>query len=153
MFQIGPLSGMMLFWIVAIVVLIIAEVMTSALTTIWFVGGAIIAAILSAVSAPVYLQIIVFIIVSGALLALIRPYALKHFNPERTPTNVDAMIGKQGIVTEEINNAAQTGKVKVDGMDWSARALIHEQVIGKEKLVTVEKIDGVKLIVRPDAEA
>ena len=151
MFYIGPISSLTLFWLILIIAFIVAELMTAGLATIWFAGGAVVAAILSAMEAPVYMQIILFIVVSAVLMAAIRPIAVKYFNPERTKTNVDAVIGKQGVVTARIDNAAQEGSVKVDGMTWSARALIHQQVIEEGALVSVRKVEGVKLIVEPEA--
>ena len=146
----GPVSSLTLFWIVAVICFIVAEILTAGLTTVWFVGGAVVALIASALGAPIPVQIALFVIVSGVLLFTVRPIALRHFNPKRSATNVDAVIGKQGIVTAKIDNAAQCGAVKVDGMEWSARSLIHEQIVEEGQLVTVESVDGVKLIVRPE---
>lgn len=153
MYYFGPISSLTLFWILLIIIFIVVEVMTTALTTIWFVGGAIVAAIASGLSAPIPLQIILFIVVSGALLLSIRPIAVRYFNPERNRTNVDAVLGKQGVVTERIDNGAQTGVVKVDGMDWSARSFIHQQTIDEGQTVVVRAVDGVKLIVAPEENA
>ena len=146
----GPVNSLTVFWLVALIVLVIVEFMTAALTTIWFVGGALAALIAAALGASIPVQIVLFVIVSGVLLFTVRPYALKHFNPKRSATNVDAVIGRQGIVTARIDNTNQTGAVKVEGMEWSARSAIHGQVIEEGQTVNVEAVDGVKLIVRPE---
>ena len=150
MFYFGPISSMTLFWIVAIILLIVAEFMTTALTTVWFVGGAIVAAIAAALYAPVAVQIVLFIVISLGLLLAIRPIAVKYFNPERIRTNVDAMLGTRGIVTERIDNDAGTGVVKVNGVEWTARSAVPQTVIEAEKHVVVQAVDGVKLIVFED---
>ena len=146
----GPVNSLTVFWLVALIVLVVVEFMTTALTTIWFVGGALVALIAAALGASIPVQIVLFVIVSGVLLFTVRPYALKHFNPKRSATNVDAVIGKQGIVTARIDNIQQTGAVKVEGMEWSARSAIHQQIIEEGQTVNVEAVDGVKLIVKPE---
>ena len=146
----GPVNSLTVFWLVALIVLVVVEFMTTALTTIWFVGGALVALIAAALGASIPVQIVLFVIVSVVLLFTVRPYALKRFNPKRSATNVDAMIGKQGIVTAKIDNTNQTGAVKVDNMEWSARSAIHGQMIEEGQAVNVEAVDGVKLIVRPE---
>lgn len=150
MFYFGPISSMTLLWIVVIIILVVAEFMTTALTTIWFVGGALLAAVASALNAPVAVQIVLFIVVSLALLLAIRPIAVKYFNPERVRTNVDAILGKRGIVTEAIDNDLGRGTVKVDGLDWTARSMQPVMQIEKDKHVIVQAVDGVKLIVTED---
>ena len=150
MFYFGPISSMTLLWIAVIIILVVAEFMTTALTTIWFVGGAIVAAVASALNAPVAVQIVLFIVVSLALLLAIRPIAVKYFNPERVRTNVDAILGKRGIVTEAIDNDLGRGTVKVDGLDWTARSMQPVMQIEKDKHVIVQAVDGVKLIVTED---
>lgn len=150
MFYFGPISSMTLLWIAVIIILVVAEFMTTALTTIWFVGGAVLAAVASALNAPVAVQIVLFIVVSLALLLAIRPIAVKYFNPERVRTNVDAILGKRGIVTEAIDNDLGRGTVKVDGLDWTARSMQPVMQIEKDKHVIVQAVDGVKLIVTED---
>ncbi|MBR0090767.1 MAG: NfeD family protein [Lachnospiraceae bacterium] len=146
----GPVTTLTIFWAIAIIIFIVAEILTTALTTVWFIGGAVIALIANALGASIPVQIVLFVIVSGVLLFTVRPYALKHFNPKRSATNVDAVIGKQGIVTARIDNIQQTGAVKVEGMEWSARSAIHQQIIEEGQTVNVEAVDGVKLIVKPE---
>ncbi|MBR5969223.1 MAG: NfeD family protein [Lachnospiraceae bacterium] len=147
----GPVSTLTVFWIIAIIIFIVVEILTTALTTLWFIGGAVVALIASALGMSIPVQLVLFVLVSGVLLFTVRPYALKHFNPKRSPTNVDAVIGKQGLVTARIDNGHQTGKVEVDGMEWSARSAVHQQIIEEGQMVNVESVDGVKLIVKPES--
>ena len=82
----------LIIWIVAIVAMLIVEALTLGLTTIWFAGGAVVAAILSAVGAPVPVQIIAFLVISLALLYFTRPIVQKYFNKTRTMTNAEGIL-------------------------------------------------------------
>ena len=138
---------MSVIWLIVLAVMIVIELATMGLTSIWFAGGALVAAILAALKLPVYVQIIAFIVVSGLLLYFTRPIAMKYFNKSRTKTNVEAMIGKQAIVISEINNIEGTGQVRIGGMEWSARS-IELPVIKVGEVVVVEAVEGVKLMVK-----
>lgn len=133
-------------WLVIIVLLIVIELMTMALTTIWFVGGAIIACILAALQLPLWLQIVAFVLVSVALLYFTRPIAVKYFNKNRSKTNVEGLIDKEAIVTADIDNLLGTGQVKVQGMEWTARSLDGSNISAGE-VVVIKAVEGVKLIV------
>lgn len=138
---------MSIIWLIILAVMIVVELITMGLTTIWFAGGALIAAILAGLKLPLYVQIIAFVVVSGLLLYFTRPIAMKYFNKSRTKTNVEAMIGKQAIVISEINNIEGTGQVRIGGMEWSARS-IELPVIKVGEVVVVEAVEGVKLMVK-----
>ena len=90
--------SMTLIWLIIFAVLIIVELVTMGLTTIWFAGGAVIACVIAALGLPIWVQIIAFLIVSVALLYFTRPIAVKYFNKSRTRTNVESMVGKQAVV-------------------------------------------------------
>lgn len=138
---------MVLAWIAVFVLMLIIEAVTLGLTTIWFAGGALVAFISSLLGAPLPLQIILFLVISFALLLGTRPVAMKYFNKDRVKTNADSLVGKIAVVIETIDNLHATGLVQVDGQEWSARSL-DDSVVEKGKEVLVEKIDGVKLIVK-----
>lgn len=139
---------MVWIWLALLVLFILTEVATVQLTTIWFAGGALISLILAAAGINnIFIQIIVFLLVSIILLFATRPLVKKYINKKSQPTNADRCIGKQAVVTEDINNLLSTGAAKVNGIEWSARAL-NGELIPVGTTVTVEKIDGVKLIVR-----
>lgn len=139
-------------WLVLLVVLIVIELITMGLTTIWFAGGALAAALVSIPDTPVVLQVIVFLIVSLVLLFFTRPVAVKYFNKDRVRTNIEGMIGRQAIVVSEINNVEGIGQVNTGGMEWSARSSYHNVVLPVGAVVTVLGVDGVKLIVEERKE-
>lgn len=135
-------------WVIIIAACIFAEIATLGLTTIWFAGGAGVALVVSIVGGGIWVQIIVFIIVSVVLMFLVRPYAKKRFNSKRTATNVDSILGQTGIVIDEINNLMSKGLVKIGGQEWTARSIDSGETIGPGEEVVVERIEGVKVIVR-----
>ena len=95
----------------------------------------------------IYLQVILFLIISLILLFFTRPIAMKHFNKERAKTNLDTLIGKQAIVTIPIHNLQETGQVMLEGKEWTARTRDSSVKYEKDKLVKIVSIKGVKLIV------
>lgn len=141
------MSAQVIVWLVIIVLMLVIEIATLGLTTIWFAGGALVATILALLDVPVLAQIIVFLIVSGILLYFTRPVAVKKFNKTRVLTNVESLSGKQAVVEEEIDNIKGTGKITLDGMEWTARTRTDGTVIGVGKLISVISIEGVKAIV------
>lgn len=134
------------FWLCAMIVLGIMEAATVGLVCIWFAGGALAALIAAAFGAPVWLQVVVFFVVSAGLLALFRPFARKFINSKGTATNVDANIGKTAVVVEPIENLRGTGRVMIGSVDWTARSA-DGSVIEKDALVRVLRIEGVKVCV------
>lgn len=133
-------------WLLVIVVLVGIEVITLGLTTIWLAGGALAALVASALGAPLWLQMLLFVAISGLLVIFTRPVATKYFNQNRIRTNVDQMIGKHAIVTEEINNLQGKGMAQVNGQEWSARSDDESIVIEKGAKVVILEVQGVKLI-------
>jgi len=144
--------NMTVVWLVLLVILVVVELITMGLTTIWFAGGALAAALISIPRTPLALQILVFLLVSALLLYFTRPVAVKYFNRDRIRTNVESMIGRQAIVISEINNLEGIGQVNTGGMEWSARSSYHNVVLPVGAVVTVLGVDGVKLIVEERKE-
>lgn len=138
--------SMTTFWIVAMVVFLVIEAATVGLASIWFAVGALFAMVATMLNAPVWLQIVVFIVASAAMLYFTRPLVKKYINNKVQPTNADMLIGKECRVVEAIDNVAGTGAVYVDGKTWTARS-IADEVIPEGELVKAEQIQGVKLIV------
>jgi len=118
------------------------------LISVWFAAGSLVAMLLSMINAPVWLQILLFFVVSGVLLAALWPFIRKVLNPKLQKTNVDAIIGSQGRVTVAIDNVAAEGQVKLGPMVWTARSTSGEQ-IPEGTLITVDRIEGVKAFVSP----
>lgn len=135
-----------IIWLIVIVFFLIAEALTMGLYTIWFSIGATVALILSLFHVHIVIQILAFFIVSIMALIFIYPLVRNKLNFGKTKTNADALIGKIGIVIEEINNLVPTGLTKVDGQVWTSRNSL-DGVIEKGKKVRIDTIQGVKLIV------
>ena len=95
-------------WLIILVLLVIIEIFTLGLTTIWFAGGALVAIVVAALGGPVWLQVLVALIVSTVLLFFTRPVAMKYFNRDREKTNAESLVGRQAIVLNEINNLQGT---------------------------------------------
>ena len=141
-----------LIWLGILAVLLVIEAITAGLTTIWFAGGALIAAIASYVGAGVMAQILLFLCISLVLLIFTRPVAMKYFNKETIQTNANSLIGKKADVIQDIDNLAQTGQVRINDIEWTARTADDSQKIGKGAVVLIEEIRGVKLIVKQNKE-
>lgn len=140
--------NMSVVWLIAMVVLLIVEALVPGLVSIWFALGALAALIAALLKAPLWLQIVWFFAVSVVSLCLTRPLARRYVNSIVTPTNVDALIGKECLVTEAIDNLAGKGAVKVDGKTWTARAEHDGDSFNPGEVVTAVRIEGVKLIVK-----
>lgn len=139
---------MSIVWLVVMVALLIVEALVPGLVSIWFAIGALAALIAALLHAPLWLQIVWFLAVSVATLVLTRPLAQKFVNSRTQPTNADALIGHDCVVTENIDNLAGTGAVKIGGKVWTARSEEENTRFAEGDVVTAVRIEGVKLIVR-----
>ena len=139
---------MVWFWLAALVVLIVAEAVTVGLVSIWFAIGAFAAMLTALLGAQLWLQILVFVAVSIAMLALTRPLAKKYVDGMKKPTNADRVLEMIAVVVEDVDNVKGTGLVKVDGKTWTARSYTGE-VLKTGCLTRAVTIEGVKLIVAP----
>ena len=137
-------------WIAVMVNMAIFEGVTTQLVSVWFVIGALFAAIVSFLVPDFGIQFGVFVGVSLILLVVTKPLVKKAKEVKTEPTNADRNIGKIAIVTQEINNTAGTGQVKLGGNTWTARSL-NDQVVPEGAKVTVREISGVKLMVVPES--
>ena len=140
------------FWLITMILFIGFELATMGLTTMWFALGALAALAVAAVGGPVGLQVIVFFAVSLLALFCFRNLAKDHFNRNRIKTNADSLIGRKGIVTEEISNIYGTGQVTVAGQEWTARSVDDSVTLEKGEMVVIRSISGVKLMVERLAE-
>ena len=138
-----------IIWLVILAVLLIIEIATLGLTTIWFAGGALVAFLVSLVGGPLWLQITLFIVVSFILLVFTRPAAARLLNKKVEKTNGESLPGQKAVVLQEINNLQGTGQVRINGLEWTARSL-NDQIISKDAVVTVVTVEGVKLIVEEE---
>lgn len=135
------------YWLIASAVFLLIEILTLGLTSIWFAGGAVVAAIAALFGVPFLVQMLLFIVVICLLFALTRPVAKRYLNNRVQKTNTDALIGQTALVKETINNMESKGYVQLNGQDWTARSAEAGEIIPAGCEVVVKEIQGVKLIV------
>lgn len=128
-------------WLGVVILLTLVECMTAGLTTIWFVMSGLVALLVSLAVNNFVLQFGIFVVLGTFLLITTRPLLLKFIKPKEIKTNIDRIIGMEGVVTEEIRKNS-IGEVKVDGKKWSA---FSDHKIAKDSIVKILTIDGVKL--------
>ena len=131
-------------WLIIILVFLIIEGMTTNLVTIWFAFGALCAFISSYFTNNIIIELIVFIVFTILSLIFTKPILDKYIKKDTIKTNIDMIIGKTGIVTEDIT-PLKCGRVKLQGKSFMA---ISDKEIKKDKNVEVLKIEGVKVIVK-----
>lgn len=148
----GGTEGHMTFiWIAAIIAFGIAEAATAGLVSIWFVAGSVAALLAVQFGAALWLQIVLFLAVSIAALIATRPLARKMLDKTIVPTNADRVLHHAAKVVEEIDNENICGAVYIDGKTWTARSE-DGAVIPRGTMVTVVRMEGVKLFVRKERE-
>ena len=139
-------SSSIVLWAVLALGFLVLEGCTVAMVSLWFAFGASAALILGLLGAAFWLQVAAFLVVSGALLALLRPMLRKY--AKTTKTNVDSIPGTQGLVTESIDNVAYQGQVKLGAMTWTARSSSGAPISAGTQVV-VDRVEGVKVFVSP----
>ena len=136
-------------WLIIFIVLIVIELLTMGLTTIWFAGGALIAGIAAVAGAG---RVVQFVFVSDCLTDPADFYKTDcHAIPEYQSNPVpmtESLIGKEAVVTQTIENLKNQGQVIVGGIEWTARTDDNEKMLEKDTVVEIERIEGVKLIVK-----
>ena len=133
-------------WLALAIIFLIVEGFGVSLVSIWFAVGAFAAVAVHLLGGELWLQILVFLVVSGLTLACLRPLFRKFIKPKMVATNADAVIGTTGVVTEDIDNLTPQGQVKLGGMYWTARSTEGLR-ISTGSQITVDKIEGVKVYV------
>lgn len=136
-----------LYWLIGLAVLLLIEIMTLGLTTIWFAGGALMAFIVAILGAEFWLQFLVFSMVSLILIIFTRPIAVRKLNKNRVKTNYEGLIGKVIKVTKTVDNASQSGEAVVNGQEWTVRSADENVIIEPGTKVRIVNIEGIKLIV------
>ena len=140
-----------LLWLGLLVLFLVAEGASVALVSVWFASGSLAALIAALLGGPLWLQILLFVAVSVGLLAMLRPFVRKYLRPRISRTNVDAVVGTQGFVTEAIDNVAASGQVKLGAMPWTARSTSGEPIPTGTR-IRVDRVEGVKVYVSPAEE-
>lgn len=135
-------------WLGLVILFLIAEGATVSLVSLWFAAGAVVAMFAALLGAGAWLQTGLFLVVSGALLLMLRPIVRRYLVPKITATNVDSLVGSTGLVTEAIDNVTASGQVKLGAMEWTARSTTGEN-IPQGALIRVDRIEGVKVYVTP----
>ena len=135
-------------WLILLVVLVTGEAITVGLTFIWFAVGALGGLLVAVLGGAIWLQVVVFLALSAMALVLVRPAAAKLLTPGISPTNADRVLSQIALVTEEIDNIAETGQVKLFGQTWTARSE-NGEVIPAQSRVRILRIEGVKVFVKP----
>ena len=141
------MEQMEIIWLALMAVLLIIEIMTLGLTTIWFAAGALFAFLTALLGLNQGIQIGVFVVVSVVLLFFTRPWAVKYLNTRTVKTNTEALVGKSARVIADINNLKSEGQVVINGLEWTARSSDDTIIVRTGDVVTVVGIEGVKLIV------
>ncbi len=137
-----------IYWMIAFLVFLGIEAATTALTSIWFAGGALAALAASAVGFGVKVQLFVFVAVSFILLVLVRPLASNFMKGKNTKTNVDGLVGRKAVVKERVDNLAGTGTAVLGAETWLARSVVEGQIFEPGTVVEVAAISGAKLMVK-----
>lgn len=139
------------FWVIVAAVALIVEIITLGLSSIWFTGGGIVAAIIAYLGGPLWLQIVAFIVVSTILLLIMRPLAKKHLAIGQEKTNTDSLIGRTEKVLVAIDNNAGTGMIRLGDVEW--RAVSDDgSVIPEDTLVKISRIEGTRLYVKRELD-
>lgn len=138
-----------IIWLALMVIFLIVEaVCPFHLVSIWFAAGALVAMVAGLLHFPVALQVLLFLAVSGVLLAALWPLVRKYLRPNLTKTNIDSVIGSEGLVCVAIDNLRAQGEVKLGAVVWTARSTSGDLIPAGTR-IRVDKIEGVKVFVSP----
>ncbi len=136
-------------WLALMVAFLVVEASCPIhLVSIWFAVGSLAATVVTLLDGQVWVQLLVFAATSGGLLVCLWPFTRKFLKPRIEKTNVDSVLGTRGYATGDIDNLQAQGRVKLGGMEWTARSA-DGQPIKAGTLVEVVRIEGVKAFVTP----
>lgn len=133
-------------WLIAMVIFLLFELATVALTTVWFAAGALVACIASLFIDSLFIQLLIFAGVSIVMLVLLRPSMTRKFNERTNKTNIDEWIGKRVRIIEKVDNKVESGCAVLNGQEWTARSQDESVTFDVGDMATVANITGVKLI-------
>jgi membrane protein implicated in regulation of membrane protease activity len=138
-------------WMILAAVCIVAEIFTAGFFIFWFGIGALAAGLLSLFGLSVGWQWAAFVVVSGVLLAISRRFAERFTKQQPPGIGADRFIGKRGVVLDQVDNQANTGRIRIDEEEWRADSDADE-IIPTGKRVEVTRVDGTHMIVKPVQE-
>jgi membrane protein implicated in regulation of membrane protease activity len=136
-----------LFWGVAIVVFAVVEALTAGLVSIWFAVGAFAGLVAAFCGGGVWVQGLLFIAVSAVSFIFVRSRAVKSIKGNKEKTDIDRIVGSEVVITEEVDNKKHSGRASINDVEWKVKSSDGE-VIGQGETAVVEKIEGVRLIVK-----
>jgi len=134
-------------WITAIVVFLIVEALTPSLVSIWFAAGSLAALFTAMLGADLYIQIIVFLVISGLLVFIVKKFYKNTLTDKKLPDVSERFIGTEVMVIETVDNLKETGFTKISGVEWSLKSE-NGEIIPEGAKALVVAIEGVKLIVK-----
>lgn len=134
-----------MWWAVVVVFLLVAEGATATLAAAMTAGGAVVGALLAVLGAPVYAQLLAFVVVTIGLLAFVRPLLTRGQRGPGLRTGAAALVGERATVTHRVD--AVGGRISIGGDVWSARPLDPDAVFEPGTSVDVAAIDGATAIV------
>ena len=139
---------MWIVWLALLVLMIVIEAMGPALVSIWFAAGALVSLIISFIpGVPWWVEVIVFAVVSLVAILAIRPLSKRYFKRNTIRSNVDSLVGRKGVLSEEISPFS-AGTCKINDVLWTAICQNDKETIAKDSIVEVVAISGNKLIVK-----
>lgn len=142
------MSFEVILWLAAIVLFVFLEAATAGIVSLWFIGGSLVAFITALLHGSLTLQIILFFVVSIALLVLFRPLVKKLMAPGKARTNADRLLDREALVIESIDNLRETGAIRVGGVYWTAKSADGTPISEGTK-VRIQRIEGAKVYVVP----
>ncbi|MBR5997202.1 MAG: NfeD family protein [Bacilli bacterium] len=146
-------NWMWAIWLGIMVIMVIIECMGPALVSIWFAAGAFVSLVLALLSLidgvmiPWWVQVIVFVVVSAITLIALRPLSKKYFKRNVISSNVDSLVGKRGLLEEEIK-PFEPGVCRINDVLWTAISTNGKETIASKSIVEVVAIQGNKLLVK-----
>ena len=136
-----------IFWLIAAVGFLVLEGMTFSMVSVWFAAGSAAALLSRLFHPPFKVQAVVFIVVSVLCLAAFKPLT-QRLRQKPTPTNGDRSLGREAKVLTPVS-AEETGRVRLDGVDWNARCATPGDTLAPGQSCRVTEIHSTLLIVEP----
>jgi len=139
---------MWIIWLGIFVISLIIEGVTAELVSIFFSAGSVVALIISFIPGVTWwIELIVFVVISGATLIGLRPLVKKFIANQKRNTNVDELIGKNGIMIKGCTEV-EFGEIKVNGVIWTAVSVNQKEAIAENEVVEIVAVQGNKLVVK-----
>ena len=135
-------------WLAVIILALVVEAMTTDMVSLWFAPGALVSMILAVFGVNFVIQVVVCIVISIALMLLAKTVFKKylHKKADSVDTSVSSLVGREVMVTEDIDNHADRGVVKINGQLWNARMLDSHTTAQKGDKLEVVSVNGTTLI-------